>query len=92
MTTAPFNYLQYFDKLKKAGCDEEQAKVQAEALREVSLVQEEALRHDLATKADLKDGLNSLEVRLLRWIIPAAIAQATLLVAVLALAVAWLAK
>ena len=46
MTTMTFDSLGYFEKLKAAGFTEEQAKVQANALREV-------IEERLATKGDL---------------------------------------
>ena len=46
MTTVTFDALGYFEKLKAAGFTEEQAKVQANAMREV-------IEERLATKADL---------------------------------------
>ena len=53
MTTATFDTLGYFEKLKGAGVPEEQAKVQANALRDV-------IEGSLVTKRDLKE----LELRL----------------------------
>ena len=46
MTTVTFDALGYFEKLKAAGFTEEQAKAQANALREV-------IEERLATKGDL---------------------------------------
>ena len=46
MTTTSFDTLGYFEKLKNAGFTEEQAKAQANALREV-------IEERLATKGDL---------------------------------------
>ncbi len=46
MTTVTFDTLGYFEKLKAAGFTEEQAKAQANALREV-------IEERLATKGDL---------------------------------------
>lgn len=46
MTTTTFDSLGYFEKLKEAGFTEEQARVQANAMREV-------IEERLATKADL---------------------------------------
>ena len=53
MTSTTFDTLGYFEKLKAAGVPEGQAKVQADALREV-------IEDQLATKRDLKE----LETRL----------------------------
>jgi len=64
MTTATFDTLGYFEKLKAAGVPEAQAKAQADALREV-------IEDNLATKRDLKElelvirqDLKELEYRL----------------------------
>lgn len=46
MTSTTFDTLGYFEKLKAAGFSEEQARVQANAMREV-------IEERLATKADL---------------------------------------
>ena len=46
MTAITFDSLGYFEKLKEAGFTEEQARVQANAMREV-------IEERLATKADL---------------------------------------
>lgn len=48
MGTATFDTLGYFEKLKAAGVAEEQAKVQADALREI-------VEDKIATKRDLRD-------------------------------------
>jgi len=53
MTTATFDTLGYFEKLKAAGVPENQAKAQADAMREV-------IDERLATKRDLQE----LEYRL----------------------------
>lgn len=53
MNTTTFDTLGYFEKLKNAGVPEGQAKVQADALREL-------VDSSLATKRDLKE----LELRL----------------------------
>ena len=66
MTTTTFDSLGYFEKLKSAGVPEEQAKVQATALREQLDAQntavqrliesyDESSRKELATKGDIQD-------------------------------------
>ncbi len=66
MAGIPFASLGYFEKLKAAGVPEEQAKVQADAMRvqaetQTAAVQkaldkyDEASRKDLATKGDIQD-------------------------------------
>ena len=57
MTTTTFDTLGYFEKLKAAGVPEEQAKVQANAIREV-------IEDKLVTKAELASQLKELEYRL----------------------------
>ena len=64
MTTTTFDTLGYFEKLKAAGVPEGQAKVQADALREL-------IDDKLATRRDLKEielalkqDLRELETRL----------------------------
>ena len=53
MGTTTFDTLGYFEKLKAAGVPEEQAKIQANALRDI-------IENSLVTKRDLKE----LELRL----------------------------
>ena len=66
MTTTTFDTLSYFEKLKAAGVPDEQAKVQAEAMRQQVEAQrialqtaldkyDEASRKELATKGDVQD-------------------------------------
>ena len=66
MTTTTFDSLGYFEKLKAAGVPEEQAKVQAAALREQLDAQnttfqrliesyDESSKKELATKGDIQD-------------------------------------
>jgi hypothetical protein len=64
MTTTTFDTLGYFEKLKAVGVPEEQAKVQANAIRE--LIDERlATKADLlATKNELQQQIKDLEYRL----------------------------
>ena len=78
MTTTTFDTLKYFEKLKAAGVSEEQAKVQADTLRELMDLR-------LVTKDHLDSKLAELKNDLLRWILGIAVGQAALIVAVLAL-------
>lgn len=66
MTTTTFDSLGYFEKLKAAGVPDEQARVQAEAMRQQTEAQrialqtaldkyDEAGRKELATKGDLRE-------------------------------------
>ena len=57
MTTTTFDTLGYFEKLKAVGVPEEQAKVQASAMREV-------VEDKLVTKSELATQLKELELRL----------------------------
>ena len=99
MTSATFDTLGYFEKLKSAGVPEAQAKVQVETMQDVIRSYDEASRKDLATKGDLQDVRNELlgeiqSVRseihntkheILKWVIGAAVGQAALIIAVMAL-------
>ena len=81
MAAITFDTLGYFQKLKAAGVPEEQAQIQADALRLQSEAQaaalqkaldkyDEASRKDLATKGDIQDvrlEMKSMEMRLLKW-------------------------
>ena len=74
MTTTTFDALAYFEKLKASGVPEEQAKVQANAFRDFSAIQEENARKELATKGDLRETelrlqkeIKDAEMRLLKW-------------------------
>lgn len=57
MAATTFDTLGYFEKLKAAGVPEEQAKIQANALREV-------IEDSLVTKRDLKELEYKLTIRL----------------------------
>ncbi|WP_298069439.1 hypothetical protein [uncultured Mailhella sp.] len=61
MTTATFDTLGYFGKLKAAGFTEEQARVQAEVLRDTLEKYDDSSRRELATRGDLRE----TELRLL---------------------------
>ena len=54
MTTATFDTLGYFEKLKGAGMPEGQAKVQVEAMQDIVRSYDETSRKDLATKGDIQ--------------------------------------
>ncbi len=55
MTTATFDTLSYFEKLKNVGVPEEQAKVQVETMHSLVKSYDEAARKELATKGDVQD-------------------------------------
>ena len=55
MATVTFDTLDYFEKLKRAGFTEAQAKVQVEAMQGVVRQYDEASRKDIATKGDIQD-------------------------------------
>jgi hypothetical protein len=57
MSTTTFNTLAYFNKLKESGMPEKQAEIQAEALREI-------IENNLATKTDLENVREKLEVNM----------------------------
>lgn len=84
MTTTTFDTLGYFEKLKAAGVPEAQAKVQTDALREI-------IEDKLATKQDLRELELRLEAKMesnkheiLKWVMGTAVAQAALIIAVIA--------
>ena len=84
MTTTTFDTLGYFEKLKAVGVPEEQAKVQANTMREV-------IEDKLATKQDLRElearvdiKLAELKNDLLRWMFGIAVAQVAIIVALFA--------
>ena len=77
MTTTTFDTLGYFEKLKAAGVPEEQAKVQADTLREL-------IDARLVTKDHLDIKLAELKNDLLRWMLGIAAGQIALIVALFA--------
>lgn len=77
MTTTTFDTLGYFEKLKAAGVTEAQAKVQAEALREI-------IEDKLVTKNYLDIRLAELKHDLLRWTLGIAVGQLAFIVALFA--------
>lgn len=98
MTATTFDALAYFEKLKAAGVPEDQAKVQANAFRDYTAIQDENARRELATKGDLQAlrlELKEMEMRLaekvesgkhevLKWLIGLLLTQSALLVAIFA--------
>ena len=91
MTTTTFDTLSYFEKLKAAGFTEAQAKVQADAMREFTALQEEKARTELATKMDvvqtemrLAEKIENSKHEVLKWTITTVVAQTALIVAVIA--------
>ena len=78
MTTTTFDTLGYFEKLKAAGVPEEQARVQADTLRDL-------IDARLVTKEHLDIRLAELKNDLLRWMVGIAVGQIALMVAFLAL-------
>lgn len=67
-----FDALAYFEQLKAVGVPEDQAKVQANALRDLC-------NNDIVTKEYLDGKLNALELRLLKWQIGVALALAAIM-------------
>ena len=78
MSTATFDTLGYFEKLKAAGVPENQAKVQADALRML-------IDDRLVTKEHLDIRLAELKNDLLRWMLGIAAGQVAFIVALFAL-------
>ena len=77
MTTATFDTLGYFEKLKAAGVPEAQAKAQADTLREL-------IDARLVTKEHLDIRLAELKNDLLKWMLGIAVGQVALIVALFA--------
>jgi len=77
MATSTFDTLGYFEKLKDAGVPEKQAKVQADALREL-------IDARLVTKEHLDIRLAELKNDLLRWMLGIAAGQMALIIALIA--------
>lgn len=67
-----FDALAYFEQLKAVGVPEDQAKVQANALRDLC-------NNDIVTKEYLDGKLNALELRLLKWQIGVALTLAAIM-------------
>ncbi|WP_298069437.1 hypothetical protein [uncultured Mailhella sp.] len=93
MTTATFDTLGYFGKLKAAGFTEEQARVQAEVLRDTLEKYDDSSRRELATRGDLRETelrlLTEIEKNkyaLLKWQIGLALA----IIAIMAKGFGWL--
>lgn len=84
MATTTFDTLQYFEKLKKAGVPEEQAKVQVEVMQSVVKSHDEASRKDLATKGDVAEAKHEI----LKWVLSIALAQTAAIIAVIGVAIA----
>ncbi len=88
MTTTTFDTLEYFEKLKKAGVPEEQAKVQVEVMQSVVKSYDTATRKELATKGDLANTKHEI----LKWVMGIALAQTAVIVAVIGVAIALIAR
>lgn len=91
MTTTTFDSLAYFEKLKASGVPEEQARVQANAFRDFSNIQDEKARNELATKMDvlqaemrLSEKIEAGKHETLKWLIGLIIAQSAMLIAIFA--------
>lgn len=98
MAATTFDALDYFEKLKKAGVPEEQAKIQANAFRDFSIIQDEKAKQKLATRGDIQDvriEMKGMEMRLteklesgkhemLKWMIGLIITQSAMLIAIFA--------
>lgn len=92
MPAATFDALGYFEKLKAAGVSEEQAKIQANAFRDFSALQEEKARSELATKMDvmqaemrLTEKFEVAKHEMLKWLIALILAQSAMLIAIFSL-------
>lgn len=92
MEATIFDSLGYFEKLKAAGVPEEQAKVQANAFRDFTSLQEEKARKELATRMDvlqckmeLAEKMEAGKNEILKWLIGLLLAQSAMLASVMAL-------
>ncbi|MBF0620954.1 MAG: DUF1640 domain-containing protein [Magnetococcales bacterium] len=84
MTAITFDTLKYVEALKAAGITEEQAKAQAEALKEVqaSQLQELATKADVeGVKLELRHEMTTLKVEIIKWMIGLLMGQTALLIA-----------
>lgn len=89
MTTTTFDTLDYFEKLKKAGFSEIQAKVQVEGLKAQAAEFRQAIkehdsekRQELATKGDIHDvrlEMQKMKYDLLKWQLGIALALAAIM-------------
>lgn len=86
MAATTFDALEYFEKLKAAGVPEEQARIQANAFRDFSAIQEERAKNELATKSDLRETelrlqkeIQEVKYSLLKWQIGGWIALAAIM-------------
>lgn len=73
ITMKYFDKLDFVDEAKKAGFNEQQARLIANKLEEIEVHRLD----DLATKADLNTGLKDLELRILKWQMAIAVAIIT---------------
>lgn len=83
-----FDPLKFFDELKAADVPEKQARAQAEAMRNAFAAYDSSRMKELATKGDLREA----ELRILKWVIGTIIAQTTLVLTALGIAVAVILK
>lgn len=70
--------LAYSKRLRAAGVPENQAEAHAEALNDATAAH-------LVTKGDLNEALSALEIRLVKWIFGALLAQGALVVSIIGL-------
>ena len=74
MSATTFDSIGYMRRLEESGVPRQQAETQADALRQVLERYDEANRREVATKADLQNvkqelqvAVKELELRLLKW-------------------------
>ena len=86
MGATAFDALAYYEKLIAAGVPEERAKVQANAFRDFSQIQEENARKELATKGDLREAelrlqkeIEEAKNSLLKWQLGVVLALAAIM-------------
>lgn len=79
MNGTSFDALAWFETLKDAGVPENQAKAQANALRDFTAYLEKKNLEELATKKDLQIEIEKLRCSLLKWQLGIGLAIAAIL-------------
>lgn len=78
MATITFDTLSYAKKLKSAGFTDQQAEVQAEAMKELMV-------SELATKADLQAEISKAKTEIIKWVAGMLVLQAGIVAALVKL-------
>ncbi len=78
MATITFDTLSYAKKLKSAGFTDQQAEIQAEAMKELMI-------SELATKADLQAEISKAKTEIIKWVAGMLVLQAGIVTALVKL-------